>query len=247
MTAALIERTLAEIIQPTVAAMRRRGTPFRGVLYAGLMLTAEGPKLIEYNVRFGDPETQALLLRLDSDLLELLAATAEGRLAGVTPRWSDDAALTVVMAARGYPGVYTKGDAIRGIDRANALPGVKVFHAGTALSGGTLVAAGGRVLNVTARGASIAERGSGLTPGSRRSTGRAGFAGAISGGGRWRRGLPPPEIALRFRPPLKGRLRRFPHPFESARISPMPIRRLSEDMVNRHRRRRGGESGRRAW
>jgi phosphoribosylamine--glycine ligase len=157
MTPALIERTLVEIVRPTVAAMAARGTPFRGVLYAGLMLTAEGPKLIEYNARFGDPETQALMLRLDSDLLELMRATAEGRLAGVTPRWSNDAALTVVMAAKGYPGAYAKGDPIRGIDSANALPGVKVFHAGTALSGGRLVANGGRVLNVTARGATIAE------------------------------------------------------------------------------------------
>jgi len=157
MTPALIEPTLAEIVQPTVAAMAARGTPFRGVLYAGLMLTAEGPKLIEYNVRFGDPETQALMLRLDSDLLELMLATAEGRLAGITPRWSDDAALTVVMAAKGYPGAYRKGDPIAGIERANALPGVKVFHAGTALTGGELVANGGRVLNVTARGATIAE------------------------------------------------------------------------------------------
>ena len=157
MTPALVERTLAEIVRPTVAAMAARGTPFKGVLYAGLMLTAEGPKLIEYNVRFGDPETQALMPRLDSDLLELMIATAEGRLAGTSPRWSSDAALTVVMAAKGYPGGYGKGDPIAGIERADALPGVKVFHAGTAISGGKLVANGGRVLNITARGATIAE------------------------------------------------------------------------------------------
>ena len=157
MTPALTERTLAEIVRPTVAAMAARGTPFRGVLYAGLMLTDSGPKLIEYNVRFGDPETQALMLRLDSDLLDLLLATAEGRLAGVQPKWSNDAALTVVMAAKGYPGAYAKGDPITGIDRADALPGVKVFHAGTATSDGELVTNGGRVLNVTARGATIAE------------------------------------------------------------------------------------------
>ncbi len=131
--------------------------PFLGVLYAGLMLTADGPKLIEYNVRFGDPETQAMMLRLDDDLLALLVATAEGRLAGVVPRWSDDAALTVVMAARGYPGAYAKGGVVSGIAAANAMPGVKVFQAGTAIAGGKLVAAGGRVLNVTARGATIAE------------------------------------------------------------------------------------------
>jgi phosphoribosylamine--glycine ligase len=157
MTPMLVERALSEIVRPTIAAMAARGTPFRGVLYAGLMLTAGGPKLIEYNVRFGDPETQALMLRLDSDLLELMLATAEGRLAGVAPRWTDDAALTVVMAAKGYPGAYGKGDVIDGIERANALPGVKVFHAGTAMVGGKIVANGGRVLNVTARGATIAE------------------------------------------------------------------------------------------
>ena len=157
MTAALIERTLVEIVRPTVAAMAARGTPFVGVLYAGLMLTAAGPKLIEYNVRFGDPETQALMLRLDSDLLELLVATAEGRLAGVVPRWTEGAALTVVMAAKGYPGLYRKGEALAGIARANALPGVKVFHAGTALADERVVSAGGRVLNVTASGATIAE------------------------------------------------------------------------------------------
>jgi phosphoribosylamine--glycine ligase len=157
MTEAVIERTMRTIVGPTVAAMRARGTPFRGVLYAGLMLTAAGPKLIEYNVRFGDPETQAMMLRLDSDLLELLTATADGRLAEVKPRWRADAALTVVMAARGYPGASEKGSAIRGIERANGLPGVKVFHAGTALTADALVAAGGRVLNVTARGATIAE------------------------------------------------------------------------------------------
>jgi phosphoribosylamine--glycine ligase len=121
------------------------------------MLTASGPKLIEYNVRFGDPETQVLMPRLESDLIELLAATATGELAGMAARWSSDAALTVVMAAKGYPGTYAKGTAIGGIDKANALPGVKVFHAGTAMQGGTLVAAGGRVLNVTARGRTIAE------------------------------------------------------------------------------------------
>ncbi|HVY19910.1 MAG TPA: phosphoribosylamine--glycine ligase [Bauldia sp.] len=157
MSAGLIARTMDTIVKPTVAAMARRGTPFRGVLYAGLMLTAEGPQLIEYNVRFGDPETQAMMLRLEGDLLALLVATAEGRLDGIAPRWSSDAALTVVMAARGYPGAYARGDAIGGIARADAMPGVKVFHAGTATAGGRLVAAGGRVLNVTARGATIAE------------------------------------------------------------------------------------------
>ncbi|KAB2872539.1 MAG: phosphoribosylamine--glycine ligase [Bauldia sp.] len=157
MTPALIERTMAEIVRPTVAAMAARGAPFRGVLYAGLMITAGGPKLIEYNVRFGDPETQVLMMRLESDLLDLLLATAEGRLAGMTPAWSSDAALTVVMAAKGYPGAYEKDTAIGGIDEADRLPGVKVFHAGTALRDGRLVAHGGRVLDVTATGPTIAE------------------------------------------------------------------------------------------
>ena len=157
MTPALIEQTMAEIVRPTSAAMATRGAPYRGVLYAGLMLTAEGPKLIEYNVRFGDPETQALMMRLDSDLLDLMLSTVEGRLAEVTPRWSSDAALTVVMAAKGYPGTYLSRGAITGIERAEALPGVKVFQAGTALRDGQLVASGGRVLNVTARAATIAE------------------------------------------------------------------------------------------
>jgi phosphoribosylamine--glycine ligase len=157
MTPDLIARTMREIVEPTLAAMRARGAPFRGVLYAGLMLTKDGPKLIEYNVRFGDPETQALVMRLDGDLLELLFATAHGKLAQLAPRWSDDAALTVVMAANGYPGSYEKGTIIRGIDRADAMPGVKVFHAGTALRDGEIVSNGGRVLNVTARGGTIAE------------------------------------------------------------------------------------------
>ena len=157
MTPEMIERTLAAIVRPTLAAMQGRGTPFRGVLYAGLMITADGPKLIEYNVRFGDPEAQVLMMRLDSDLLELLFATAHGRLGEVTPRWSDDAALTVVMAAKGYPGSYATGSPIGGIERAEAMPGVKVFQAGTALRDGQLVAHGGRVVNVTARGKTIAE------------------------------------------------------------------------------------------
>ena len=158
MTPALVARTMAEINTPTLAAMQARGAPFRGVLYAGLMLTAEGPKLIEYNVRFGDPETQVLTMRLEGDLADLLMASATGQLAGATPpAWRDDAALTVVMAARGYPGHFDKGSVIRGIERADAMPGVKVFQAGTALRDGEIVANGGRVLNVTARGATIAE------------------------------------------------------------------------------------------
>jgi phosphoribosylamine--glycine ligase len=148
---------MAEIITPTLAAMLRRQTPFVGVLYAGLMITESGPQLIEYNVRFGDPETQALMMRLDSDLLTLLDAAARDRLDRVEPRWSSDAALTVVVAAKGYPGTYAKGLPIAGIERAETISGVKVFHAGTAMQDGRLVAAGGRVLNVTARAPTIAE------------------------------------------------------------------------------------------
>lgn len=157
MTAELVQRTLAEIVQPTVDTMRRRGTPFRGVLYAGLMITAEGPKLIEYNARFGDPETQPLMMRLNSDVLPLLLATTNGTLASQEASWRNDAALTVVMAAKGYPGAYARGTPISGLETANAQDGVKVFHAGTALKDDGLVSAGGRVLNVTALAPTIRE------------------------------------------------------------------------------------------
>ena len=151
-------RVMAEIIRPTVEAMTRRGTPYRGVLYAGLMLTTDGPKLIEYNARFGDPETQVLMLRLKSDLLDALQATTEGRLAGMEMVWSPEAAVTVVMASRGYPGaIERKGSAIRGLERASAVEGVQIFHAATGNDGGHLVATGGRVLNVSAKGRDVAE------------------------------------------------------------------------------------------
>jgi len=155
---AMAARAMAEIIQPTVAAMRAEGRPFRGVLYAGLMITAEGPKLIEYNVRFGDPECQVLCARLQSDLLAALQAAAEGGLRHLSLRWRDEAAVCVVMAARGYPGAHGKGSEIRGLERAAALPGVLVFHAGTQRSDdGRVLATGGRVLCVTATGADLAE------------------------------------------------------------------------------------------
>jgi phosphoribosylamine--glycine ligase len=157
MTPDLVRLTMRTIVEPTVAEMARRGTPFVGVLYAGLMLTDEGPKLIEYNARFGDPETQVLMMRLDGDLLDLLQATVEGRLAGQSPSWSADAALTIVVAADGYPGAYRKNLPIRGIERAEALPGIQVFQAGTALVNGALVSTGGRVLDVTARASTVAE------------------------------------------------------------------------------------------
>ncbi len=156
-TEALAGRVMDEIVLPTVAAMKDMGCPYKGVLYAGLMVGPKGPQLLEYNVRFGDPECQALMMRLMSDLLPGLLAVAEGGLRHFDLRWRHDAALTVVMAAKGYPGAYDKGSEIRGIARAEAIPGVKVFHAGTTRSDGRLVAAGGRVLNVTARAPTIAE------------------------------------------------------------------------------------------
>jgi len=157
MTDDMIRRTMAEIILPTVAGMRKRGTPFKGVLFAGLMITAEGPKLIEYNTRFGDPECQVLMMRLNSDLLSALLATAEGRLGDISLDWRPQAALTVVMAAEGYPGTPVKGSEIRGLALASAMDGVEVFHAGTRADGGRILANGGRVLNVTAIGSSVAE------------------------------------------------------------------------------------------
>ena len=156
MTNEMCRRTMDEIVLPTVAGMAARGTPFQGVLYAGLMITAKGPELIEYNVRFGDPECQVLMLRLKSDLLAALVATADGTLADHDLRWHDEAALTVVMATRGYPGAYESGSAINGLDEAAAVPGTEIFHAGTRLVDGQLVAAGGRVLNITARAGDIA-------------------------------------------------------------------------------------------
>ncbi len=157
MTADLIEQTLRQIIRPTVDGLRRAGTPFKGVLFAGLMVTREGPKLIEYNVRFGDPETQVLLMRLKSDLLAALLATADGVLASFDLRWHDGPALAVVMASRGYPGAYDRGSEIRGLERSAQIDGVEVFHAGTMRDGDRVLANGGRVLTVTARGATLAE------------------------------------------------------------------------------------------
>ncbi|MCZ0737828.1 phosphoribosylamine--glycine ligase [Phreatobacter sp. AB_2022a] len=157
MTPEMIERTMADIIRPTVAAMKAKGHPFKGVLYAGLMITSDGPKLIEYNCRFGDPEAQVLMPRLKDDLLTLLIGTVDGQLKTMSARWHDDVALTVVMAAKGYPDKPQKGTVIRGLEGLAALDQVELFHAGTALKDGELVANGGRVLNVTALGATVAE------------------------------------------------------------------------------------------
>lgn len=155
LTAALEQRAIDEIIAPTLAAMAAAEMPFSGVLYAGLMLTADGPKLIEYNARFGDPECQVLMLRLDSDLLPIMLATARGKLAEcAAPVFCDDVALTVVMAARGYPAAPQTGGAIMGIDAAE-VAGAIVFQAGTKSVDGALVASGGRVLTVTARAGTV--------------------------------------------------------------------------------------------
>jgi phosphoribosylamine--glycine ligase len=145
-----------EIILPTARAMAAAGTPFSGVLYAGLMLAADGPKLIEYNVRFGDPECEAIMPLIDGDFAELLNAVATGKLADVAPRLTGDHAMTVIVAARGYPGTPASGGAIRQIEAAEQVEGVTVFHAGTADDGEGLVAKGGRVLAVTATAASFA-------------------------------------------------------------------------------------------
>jgi phosphoribosylamine--glycine ligase len=157
LTPELEAQAMAQIVRPTVEALAAQGTPYSGVLYAGLMLTADGPKLIEYNARFGDPECQVLMMRLESDLLDLLLAAARGRLAEAEPpRMRDGAALTVVLAAKGYPGTAEKGGEIAGIKEAEKND-AKVFHAGTSLSDGRLVASGGRVLGVTALGATVSE------------------------------------------------------------------------------------------
>lgn len=155
LTAELQAQVMAAIIEPTVRTMREDGNPYAGVLFAGLMLTAEGPKLIEYNARFGDPECQVLMMRLQSDLAAIMLACARGELAGVEANFADQTALTVVMAANGYPATPEKGGAID-LGSAEA-EGAKVFHAGTALVEGALIANGGRVLNITATGASATE------------------------------------------------------------------------------------------
>jgi phosphoribosylamine--glycine ligase len=157
MTATMCERALDEIARPTIRAMKQMGAPYKGVLYAGLMITAAGPKLIEYNVRFGDPECQVLMLRLKSDLVPALVAARDGMLKSFDLRWHDEAALTVVMAAKGYPGSYRRGTVIEGLDAAAAVEGVEVFHAGTRRDGDRVLANGGRVLDVCALGKSVAE------------------------------------------------------------------------------------------
>jgi phosphoribosylamine--glycine ligase len=157
MSDALARTAMDEIIRPTVRALAEAGAPYCGVLYAGLMIAEDGPKLIEYNVRFGDPECQVLMMRLKDDILELMLAATRGGLDKMSVHWRDETALTVVMAAEGYPGSYKKGSEIRGLKEAGADDKVMIFHAGTARADGRLVAAGGRVLDVTALGATVAE------------------------------------------------------------------------------------------
>jgi phosphoribosylamine--glycine ligase len=148
---------ISRIIQPTVAGMKARGIPFRGVLYAGVMLTEQGPKLFEFNVRFGDPECQVLMLRMMSDIVPALLAACDGQLKNFDLRWYPESAVTVVMAAKGYPGDYKKGTRIDGLDAAGKIDGVEIFHAGTVEKDGAILANGGRVLNVCALGATVAE------------------------------------------------------------------------------------------
>ena len=158
MTPAMNQRVMDEIILPTVRAMKAMGAPYKGVLFAGLMITKDGPQLIEYNVRFGDPETQVLMLRLMSDLVPALVAARDGQLKNFDLRWYPDAALTVVMAAKGYPGPYEKGTLIEGLDDAAQTGQVEIFHAGTMTKNGDdIFANGGRVLNVCARGKTVRE------------------------------------------------------------------------------------------
>ena len=155
MTPELCERVRAEIVEPLVRAMAADGAPFKGVFYAGLMIANGAPKLLEVNVRFGDPECQAILPRLKSDLFTALRAVRDGRLSEIELAWHNQAAICVVMASNGYPGAYEKGSVIRGIEAAEAATGATVFHAGTSLAGGEITAIGGRVLGVTALGADI--------------------------------------------------------------------------------------------
>jgi phosphoribosylamine--glycine ligase len=157
MTEAMCARVMEEMIKPTLRALSAMGSPYKGVLYAGVMVTSDGPKLVEYNARFGDPECQVLMLRMMSDILPALIACADGQLKNFSLRWFDDAALTVIMATKGYPGEYGKGSVIGGLDHAAQVEGVEIFHAATAAKDGHIVANGGRVLNVCATGKTVTE------------------------------------------------------------------------------------------
>ncbi|MEO1562725.1 MAG: phosphoribosylamine--glycine ligase [Pseudomonadota bacterium] len=157
LSGAVLDAAMTTIVRPTLAEMARRGTPYEGVLYVGLMITDGKPRLVEYNVRFGDPECQVLMVRLGGQALDALQAAAEKRLGRHTTHWADDHAMTVVMAAKGYPGPYTKGSEIRGLDALQQTSHQMVFHAGTTAEGNKVLASGGRVLNITARGTTLTE------------------------------------------------------------------------------------------
>jgi phosphoribosylamine--glycine ligase len=157
LTEALQTQAMDQIVLPTIREMARRGTPYQGVLYAGLMIENGRARLVEYNARFGDPECQVLMMRLGAQALDLMLACAEGRLAEARVNWADDHALTVVMAANGYPGAYAKGSQIRGLEELPEDSRHMVFHAGTAARDAGIIATGGRVLNVTARGDTLQE------------------------------------------------------------------------------------------
>jgi phosphoribosylamine--glycine ligase len=157
LTEALCTRVMEEMIKPTLQALKAMGSPYKGVLYAGVMVTKDGPKLVEYNARFGDPECQVLMLRMMSDIVPALIASADGQLKNFSLRWFDDVALTVIMATKGYPGDYGKGSVIEGLDDAAKVEGVEIFHAGTRADGGKILANGGRVLNVCATGCTVTE------------------------------------------------------------------------------------------
>ncbi len=157
MTQAMGARVMEEMIYPTLRALKAMGSPYKGVLYAGVMVTKDGPKLVEYNARFGDPECQVLMMRMMSDLLPALIASADGQLKNFSLRWFDDVALTVIMATKGYPGSYGKGSVISGLDDAAKVEGVEIFHAGTVAKDGKILASGGRVLNICAMGKTVSE------------------------------------------------------------------------------------------
>jgi phosphoribosylamine--glycine ligase len=157
MTDAMCQRVMDEMITPTLRAMKAKGMPYKGVLYAGVMITKDGPKLVEYNARFGDPECQVLMLRMMSDVVPALLASADGQLKNFSLRWYDDVAITVIMATKGYPGDYGKGSVIEGLEDAATIDGVQIFHAGTKASDGKVTANGGRVLNVCALGKTVSE------------------------------------------------------------------------------------------
>jgi phosphoribosylamine---glycine ligase len=157
MTEAMCARVMEEMIKPTLRALKEMGCPYKGVIYAGVMITKDGPKLVEYNARFGDPECQVLMLRMMSDIVPALIASADGQLKNFSLRWFEDVALTVIMATKGYPGDYGKGSVISGLDEAAKVEGVEIFHAGTAMKDGRIVANGGRVLNVCALGKTVSE------------------------------------------------------------------------------------------